>query len=596
MRSAPQPSGLLPRAWLWPTLLGVLLGLLPHLTQRVVHGTWLFLGDNDDVYYAMIARAPFWHGWSLRDPFANAREAIGVSYAWGLFVPMAKIAAIFGDTPGAFLIGWRVLGGALLGWGLWFLLATIFDRGGARLRKLAGPWGLAGLASVLACTLMLDPGFDFASLPLQRLVETAFHLARHDVPRGNPGWYGQIRIVSPVCALGLLFALLALLSRPRLTKSAALVAGLLLGVLFNLHFFFWTAPVALLVALLVLQVLPRPVRRWLGVRQPRELLLLTLAIGVTLGLPQLLSDFSHFGDPVIKEALERTPRGLALAWHNPRRWLYLTGPRLWLDCVLMSFAAVRVRALRVSAMLVLISFVLANSALVTGLEFENYKWLHALQTVSYLCLWVWGITELARFASSRHVDSLLRVARASLAIVLGIALVVALVWIPRESLITPEAGARTRKLEELSDLQPIMARFSSSDSLVAPNGAQPALLFTAAGVLYEAPHTNASFISDRELIERHVLSAWVLGEDRPSLYLQSSLLPAVAGEKRARWGHLQADYEIAWSSVNIGALDKFRVRYAVTLCAAPPASETGLWSEVGRSGRWCAWQRAPTRA
>src|SRR5437588_712412 len=93
------PSRLKQCGWLLPTLLGILLGLLPHLAQRVAHGTWLFIGDNDDLYYAMIARTPFRGAWSLRDPIANAREAIDAPYAWGLFVPAAKIAAIFGDTP-----------------------------------------------------------------------------------------------------------------------------------------------------------------------------------------------------------------------------------------------------------------------------------------------------------------------------------------------------------------------------------------------------------------------------------------------------------------------------------------------------------------
>src|SRR5882724_2449143 len=97
--------------WLLPAIVGAFLGLMPHLAQRLHYGTWTFLGDNDDVYYAMIARAPFFGGWSLRDPFASAIESIPVSYAWGLFVPLAKLAALFSDGPAAFLLAWRVVGG-----------------------------------------------------------------------------------------------------------------------------------------------------------------------------------------------------------------------------------------------------------------------------------------------------------------------------------------------------------------------------------------------------------------------------------------------------------------------------------------------------
>jgi hypothetical protein len=365
----------------------------------------------------------------------------------------------------------------------------------------------------------------------------------------------------------------------------------LLGILFNVHFFFWTAPVGLLVALLAVQFLPSRIRRWFAVRQPPALLILILMMGVACGLPQFLHDLSAFKDPIIREVLERTPRGIALTWHNPARWNYLKGPRLWLDCALVSFAAVRVRALRVAALLALLSFGLVNSAIVTGLEFENYKWLHAFQTLSYLSCWVWGLTELARVRWSRP-EALFKTARAGVVTALGGATLLAAIWIPRECLATPQAENLSRSAAELQGLKPVLSRFASDASLVAPASAQPALLFTSCGVLFETPYTAIAFISDAEVIERHTLSAWVLGEDRSRLDLHSQLQRSVLSETRPQWSHLREDYARAVASSRASDLDRFRVRYALTLCTTPPLPETGTWHELGRSDRWCAWERA----
>jgi hypothetical protein len=574
----------------WPVAWAIFLGILPHVSQRFAHGTWLYLADDDDHYYSMIARAPFFGSWALRDPFASTREAIGVSYAWGLFVPMAKLVALVASNPSAFLLAWRAFGGALLGGGLWFLMHTLFRRSGPNLRWLAGPLGLAGLSAVVATILLADPGFDHASLPFERMAWTAGTLLSHGAPMAKPGNYLQFRIVSPLCALGVLFVLLALLSRPRLRVRSAVVSGLLLGVLFNWYFFYWTTAVGLLGVLVVVQWLPARVRRWFGVRQSPKLLALTLLIGFALGLAQFLSDLSSFGDPTIKEALERTPRGLLLSSHNPERWVYLTSPRLWFALLLMVLAALRVRALRIPLLLVAIGFLLANSALVTSLQFENYKWLHAFQTVTYLSMWVWGLIEGARILR-RRCPSSASIARAALAAVVAAAALIALVWIPWESLTAHDAAERTRWQLAIQGIEPVVSTFASDALVVAPLEAQPALLFASCGVLYEPSHSVLSFISDRDFIERHVLSAWVLGEDRSRLDLHSYLLPTLFGEKRARWSHVREDYARAVRDTPETELDKYRVRYALTRCERPPSSETGNWRLLARSKPWCAWER-----
>jgi len=576
--------------WLWPALWGGLLGILPHLTQRVAHGTWAFQSSYDDHYYAMIARGPISGAWSLRDPFANTTEAIGVSYAWGLFVPMAKIVAWFGEGPAGFLLGWRLLGGALLGAGLWSLVSTLLRRSASSLSALAGRWRITGLSVVIASLLLADPGFDRASMPLERLLATAASLLHHAPPFENSARYVQFRAVSPVCGLGVLFAALAVLCRPKLDRLSAVMLGGLLGLLFNLYFFFWTTLVGLMLVLLVIQYLPAGVRRWFAVQHPPRLVLLALLIGGLLGLPQLMGDLSSFGDPVVKQALERTPRGLALSWHNPGRWLYLTGPRLWLDCLLVALAAFRVRALRVPALLVLVSFALANSALLTGLQFENYKWLHAFQTVSYVCVWIWALIECNRHVLSRY-PMAPRAVRAGLVTLSCLSAAVALVWIPREGLGAPEPAEMSRWQAEIRGLGPVVKAFRSDSSVALPRAAQPVLLNGSMGVLYEPAYSTQSFISDDELIERHALSAWVLNEDRTRLDLRSDLASTMSGEQRPRWQHLRERYEQVVRETSGEALDRFRVRYAVTPCRRPPNPETGAWHRLAESNSWCAWER-----
>lgn len=580
-------------AWLLPAVLAMLLGSLPHLAQRLKYGTWAFLGDNDDAYYAMIARAPFHGGWSLRDPFASAAETVRVSYAWGLFVPMAKLASVFSDGPWAFLFLWRVCGGALLGVGLWLLLELLLRRMGPRSAWLSGAWGPAGLAAVLAAFMVCDPGLCYGSLPAERWVSTLFHLARGASPLSKPGWFVQFRVVSPLCGSGALLALLAVLSRPRLSRGGAVVAGLLLGALFNLYFFFWTAMVGLILVLTVVAASRKSLLRRLGVRHSASSLLIVLGIGVLLGLPQFLSDLSSFGDPVIREALERTPRGLALALRNPARWVFLTGPRLWLLCLLSVVAGWRVRALRVPALLVLLSFGLANSAVVTGLEFENYKWLHPAKLVSYVIVFLWAIAELGALAAQRA-----RAAtwvRGSLIAGLVFGLAVALVWIPREVVSTREAKEHTRWLLATRELIPWMEQLDPASLLVAPREAQPALPYTRAGILHETPHTVCSFISDAEFIERDVLSSWVLERDPGLLAQQSDLPTRFFGETRPRWTQRASRYAAAVARRSTSALDRYHVRYAVNTCDRAPAADTGPWRELFGGLQWCVWERVGAR-
>ena len=130
---------------------------------------------------------------------------------------------------------------------------------------------------------------------------------------------------------------------------------------------------------------------------------------------------------------------------------------------------------------------------------------------------------------------------------------------------------------------------ASDASLVVPLQTQSALLSTSCGVLYDPSHTVLSFISDEELVERHVLSAWVLGEDRSRLV--PILQPEMFGERRERWSQIRSTYERVIHDTPVSALDKFRVRYALTPCVSPPTAATGNWRLLGRNPMWCAWER-----
>lgn len=578
-------------AWLIPVLIGALLGAMPHLVQRLARGTWTFLGDNDDAYYSMIARAPFYGSWAVRDPFASTVEAIRVSYAWGLFVPVAKLASLLGDSPAAFMFTWRVLGGAMLGAGLHCFVATIARRAGARLMWLNGPWG-PGLVVATLCTFMLcDPGLIFGSLPVERLVPTLLNLLTHHAPRKNPGWYAQFRVVSPLCGVGIFLMLLGLVSRPRLTRAGVLGAGVLLGILMNLYFFFWTTMVGLLGIVLLLALFqPRRLRSWLGVRHSWQAIATILAIGLCLGLPQFVSDFSSFGDSTIHEALERTPRGLALAPANPARYVFLLGPRLWLACALVAVIAWRRRALRVAALVALLAFALGNSAVVTGLEFENYKWLHSLKIVSYLTVFLGLLMAARRLRSS--FPSLPRALR-----VVGVCGAVAgcglyTLWTRFEVLGTREAVEHTSWLLQQQDILPQMKALDPASLVVAPREAQALLLATRAGVLHESPHSVCSFVSDREFIERDTLSAWVLGGELSSLQQHSELPLRFYGETRSRWQQRPQLYAAAVAQRSREALERYGVRYVVNRCAEPPNPETGSWQERIHGASWCVWERS----
>jgi hypothetical protein len=214
----------------------------------------------------------------------------------------------------------------------------------------------------VAALLLFDAGVMFGQ-PLLRQLDVLYSalVLPSRYFSGTPRAMAHLRVVPPALAFPFLLALQGLAVHARTTGSrrAAVGAGLLLGVLFHLYFYFWTAAVGGLVLALVFD------------RKGWRLYTTALVVGLVIGAPAVAV-------------------GARIKASNPPDWLNRTEkfvpighfrelliPKVMIGLWLLSAVVVfrRRRELSLLWCTVGAGLACANHQVITGLQIENFHWL-----------------------------------------------------------------------------------------------------------------------------------------------------------------------------------------------------------------------------
>ncbi len=567
-------------------LVSTLLAVSPHLASLARFGTLEYLGDGDDILYMTISRIAYHGENSLRDPFARPSESSPTLYAWCQFVPLARLTHALGIPAMLTNLAWRGLGGILFG-------ATLYLAFRRLLGAIRHPTAWA-LGLTLVC--LSDPGFNGGKMLVQ-VPSLLGQMLRGTADSSRPETLGQYRVVTPLLNMPFLLLVVASLSPARRFGKYWVAAGAIgLGLCVQLYFFFWTAAVPALGMVFLVSL-------WQTFRGPQnrgqageraEAIGMVLVIGLLIGAPQVYSNAKAFADPSFKPTLQRLSRGWAVPPGSPARTQYLANASFWGKFALATVAIVafRLKNLALPWWLALFGFALANSAMVTGLEFENYHWNLVYSPMGAILVLSCVASVLDRYSGNRP-HRLIPLATVPLAMV-----ALAVVWRPFEALHAKEAVENSRILSGMADIRPGLAGLTPDRILAGPTEARVALLLGRSGMLFQDPHTSHStLIPDREVHERHALNAWLQGisaEDYAKtcaigrFQVGAESLPewepdAVAAARLAIFRAIEADNGKA-------LLSRYRPDVLLLPADLPSPPRGGPWSLLLRGKSWSVWK------
>lgn len=577
-------------AFLGCVIVATVLAASPHFATLRRNGTLDYLADGDDALYLSIARAPYWGESSVRDPFASPEDRVPSLYSWMQFVPIAKLARVL-NIPLIYMpLLWRVVGGILFGASIYIFFRVLLSS-----TKRPTAWSL--LCSLICLT---DPGFVDG-----RCIVSSLALARQmiagNVLLSKADALPQYRVVTPLLNLPFLLLFAASLFQTRSGRRLWVVAGALcLGLCFQLYFFFWTAAVAagafyggLILAEYLMRRDDRPaVARELG------LTALIVAGGLAIGGGQVYQNSKTFGDEATKPILERLSRGQKLDVSNPARHRYILNYWALGKLAIGAAAAIwlRSRAIALLWCFTAAGFSLVNSAVVTGLEFENFHWNYVYSSFGEACL-----SASLAFA----VDRFEKIPRGFIVVGALVALTtssIAFAWRPYEALHAPEAVWNSKVLEEIEPLRGALSELTINDVLAGPREVDIALVFSRSALLFHFPHSShSSMIPDQEVHERHALNAWLLGYDR-ARYAE------IAGDSRFSVG---AAVKPEWKKEAVLAarlklfdridadprpfMKRYHPNVLLTRADAPKPTRGGSWRSIASSDAWTLWKRTDDR-
>jgi hypothetical protein len=319
-----------------------------------------------------------------------------------------------------------------------------------------------------------------------------------------------------------------------------------------------------------------------------------LAGGLLIGLPQLYTNWRTFADPQSKPILERIGRPRTLSADDPARSHYVRNLWVWGKLALgaAGIALLRIRGLGLLWCTTLAGYALQNSAIVTGMEFENFHWSYVHAAMGEILTLGTVACVLDRWRGARPTGL-------SAAWLLPAAWVVlALVWRGYEALHAPNAVQNSRWLAEVRPLRSALAALEPDHALAGPEAANVALLFTRCAQLYQFPYTWNSFIPDEAVHQRHALNGWLQGLDRETY-------AATAAADRVDYGKQSAWRPQAVQQARVALFDqllrhpdpelveRYRADYLLLPAAAPTPERAGPWTLIQQSSHWNLWCRLP---
>lgn len=577
-------------------LVGLALAVVPHLARLAAHGTPEYVSDWDEILYLSIAKAPYHAGTlSVTDPF-SAPEIRPTIYPAAIFVPPALALRALGGSPLMLSLAWRALGGLALGASAYFL----FRRGFSDLPR-ARAWALVATMICLG-----DSGFDSGRSFLGNALTLAgysegsdyYYLDRQGQPSGRPNQVGQYRVFNPLLCLPMLLVVAGVLTPERRPGRGMLALGVAaMGLLVLTNFYMWTSAALALTfrgAALYLRArsdptLPGPERdAWRAYA-------IVLLGGLTIGAPQVALHSWTFAEPQYREIMIRTAKYGRYALDDPLRWRYLGNSWVWAKLAVgaLAMGALGLPRLALAWSLTLAGFLMSNSVLVLGVDFENPHFHYVYSPFGEVLLLAVAVRLACRWGRERSGLAVLGAAAA--AMVVSCAAIRA-----EEALETPISREIAAHLRELGPLRPALAALEADATISFPRGTRIVTVLSPATPLYFSPYTWSSMIPDRAVDERHALNAWLQGFDARSY-------EDLVGRDIERWGHSRYPIEevlprrrpifrAILEGEGEALVERYRVRYLLLPSDAPAPTRGGPWTRRAGDDRWTLWaRRAGTR-
>lgn len=570
------------------SLIGITLAVLPHFAVFLHTGTFEYLADGDDVVYLAIAKVPYYGEWALRDPFTRPSDAIPTLYSWLQFVPIAKLASWLG-IPLIFMpLLWRILGGIFLGTALYVLFRLLFEN-----CKNSTFWAF------IATTICLSDGGMIIG---RSFLDNFFNLKAIIFDGSLPSAIGnavlpQYRVVTPLLNLPFVLILSALLlPAVRRTWQTAVLGGILLGCCIHLYFFYWTATIMALVMYGLVYLF----WGWKGFiskessLQELRFVGLILVGGLIIGLPQIASNSAIFSSPEFKPILERMSRGARLYINDPFRFTYVVNFWTWMQLSIGAIAILYFRYFNLGILWLMTfsGYGLLNSAIVTGLEFENFHWNYISKPFGEILL----LGSLILIFQDKKVFS------QGMKFLVLVILITGIFARNYEAVYAKEPMKYTKILKEIEPLRPALSEIDQNSILAGSFEANVASLFTQGGQLFQFNQTShSSAIPDHEVLERHALNAWLLGYSMDKYKDTDFNMNFTGGKaylKPPKWQpeRIKANMVEIFNSLLSGErekelLEKYAPNYLLLDFTQKP-TRGGEWQAVtSNSPNWTLWKR-----
>lgn len=568
-------------------IIGMVIAITPNVTGRFLGGDSSAISSMDDLYYLLVARAPYYGESELHNPYRPAGDTASSFYQPLVFTAFARPAALFGMPLPHLTILWRLVGAACTAAALyWLFRLLLFERGQSL------PW---------LCTLIClsDPGFSTGRVfvDVWRMFTNVLH---HTTPMSKGDFIGQYRVITPLVNMWPLFILAGcLIPKSSRTWRTYLLAIAAFGLLMHLYFFFWVSAImALAVYLGTLLVVPKWVERYLSVKASRERVFVAavLALGLLIGTSTILGHLHALHGPDIAEQLERGHRTMKVPWGNPWRHAYLLS--FWTFAALGAggVAIFRLRLVKLWPvwLLVLVSYLLRNHHLITGLELENYHWGYvqsAFGEILVLCLMVEAWSHWAPRLSASYRSILPKAA------LVGVVLFACLAvgWRSYETVFAPEDILYRRQISELSDIRSALAAIDGHDVLAGEPIIEVAGLYNRAGILSTATSTMLA-LPIGLLHERHALNGWLTGMSREEYAATcgesygAPFKPPLWTAEQTRASRL-AIFDKIVAGWGDALVKRERVTSLLLHANAPTPARGGSWTRVGTGSHWSLWSR-----
>ncbi len=498
-----QPRVSPPRAWPYVVVLvlaGMLLSVWPHVVNLVRSGDASYIADGDGLLYIAWSRDALHHGvWSMTD--AVHRPSGPMMHAWPLFVPQALVGHWLGGSVTMLGIVWRALGGGLLA-------AVLYRFVRPHVRK-------PNHAFALALFLLFDAGFLVGRL-VQYDVESIIDLCRtaptvfEDVPRLVP----QFRAPTPLWALPFLIIHFACVFRARSTGGwrDITLAGISLGLLFHVYFYFATTAFPAIALAILLD------------RSHRATYARILFIGLIVAAPAVFASMQIKG-ATPADWLHRTHKFIAA----PHRLIL---PKvLFAEWLVTAYWVFRSRRELIYLWICTgVGMCLRTHELITGIEIENFHWVFAFG-VSFSLMLALLLVKLVRETPRWRI---------AVIAVLSFQTLCAFTLRTLETTSTRE----TNQYQRLAD------DWRAEDVSLAPAtvvAGPPNLIFLLAATTEIDPLSGrlvefSSIATDTELDTRLVLNALLTGRPREeTLALGEDVTSETIARREALWTQISAD-------------------------------------------------------